>query len=83
MIVYKNKRAIEDLISYEDYLKITGLNDETLYESLMDVPLEHCEDGNFIVKIDLSLDDVVAKQLKEVLPTDVVERNKFGIEYQQ
>ncbi|MBV5346752.1 hypothetical protein JZU46_00760 [bacterium] len=83
MMVYKNKRAIEDLISYEDYLKITGLNDETLYESLMDGPLEHCKDGDFIVKIDLSLDDVVAKQLKEVLPIDVVERNKFGIEYQQ
>lgn len=79
--VYKN-RYVEDLISYEDYLQATGLDDDTAYPRLLEGPFERQEDGDFVVRIDLETHEE-AVILRQYLPEEVIARNRFGVEYCQ
>lgn len=80
--VYKNN-CVEDLISYEDYLKATGLEDDVVYPIMLEGPWEKESDGDFIYRIDLTEYKHSIMNLRECLPIDVIERNRFGVEYCQ
>ena len=84
MKLYKSN-CVVDLISYADYLDVTGQKDEDVYPRMMEGPQEKEEDGDFIYRIDLLNAKPHKPDWKLIaqLPSYIIVRNQFGVEYYQ